>query len=261
MNRVYIVLLAYLICSFDLSAQISKDIFPLKRLFKNGGFYVAPHATVSIGNKETGSYTLIDTTYDYEVIGRGKWGYGLELGWFHSFEKPRLIHFVEGGASYRVFKGAAEHEGALTTPQGSTLFKSDNKFDAQLIVASIRAVNVKQMGKYSFLSTAIGVNYNYKIGDSYKRSSNYPLQNEKFIEQSTVQIHLQLGLGFLESEKFLFVPTIETPLITAYPTGDFNPVFTFFSAKYQPIIIGLKIMFLREDPVNCNAPSYEGPTN
>ena len=243
---------------FATQAQFNKDIFPLKQQFKNGGFYIFPHANYSIGNKEDGELSFSDTTYSFEVTGQGKFGYGLELGWFHSFEKPSLIHYVEGGVSYRLFKGDAEHDGVLSTPTGTTNFKSDNTFDAQLLVASFRLVNVQQLKKYSFFSTALGFNYNYKIGEKYTRSSAYPLTDEKFIPESMAQVHLQFGIGFLESEKFLFVPTIETPILTAYPTDDLNPAFSFFSAKYHPIMIGLKILFLREDPINCNAPSYEG---
>ncbi len=239
-------------------SQLAKDIFPLKREFKNGGFYFAPQATISFGNKEEGNYSTVDTSYNYEVIGRGKWGYGIELGWFHSFEKPRLIHFVEGGIAYRLFKGAAEHNGELSSPIGSQTFASDNTFDAQLLVASLRAVNVKQLGVNSFLTTAIGANFNYKIADKYSRSETYPLNDEVFLKQSTAQLHFQLGIGFRVSKKVLLVPTLETPLVTAYPLDKLNPAFPFFNANYHPLIIGLKFMFLQEDPVNCNAPVYQG---
>lgn len=254
------IVLASLACllSFSAWSQLAKDVFPLKREFKNGGFYFAPQATISFGNKEVGQESIVDTSYKYEVIGRGKWGYGIELGWFHSFEKPRLVHFIEGGLAYRVFKGAAEHSGELSSPLGSTSFESDNTFDAQLLVASIRAVNVKQLGVNSFLTTALGANFNYKIADKYDRSASYPLREEIFLKQSTAQLHLQMGVGFRISKKVLMIPTLETPLVTAYPLDKLNPAFPFFSANYHPLVIGLKFMFLREDPVNCNAPVYEG---
>lgn len=242
-------------------AQLSKDVFPLTREFKKGGFYIAPLATVSIGNKEEGKYSIVDTSYNYEVIGRGKWGYGIELGWYHSFKESYFIHYLEAGVSYRVFKGAAEHEGTLSTPQRSTLYKSDNTFSNQHLSAAVRAVNTKQLGKKSFLSTALGLNFNYQFAESYDRSEFYPLNNEEFLNTTSLQLHLQVGLGFRVNRQLILMPTIETPLLTGLPTGNLNPAFPFFNAHYQPIIIGLRFMFIREDPMNCNAPVYQGIPN
>jgi hypothetical protein len=236
-----------------------RDVFPLNREFKRGGFYISPLATVSIGNKETGQYSLADTSYAYEVIGRGKWGYGLELGWFHSFENPRLIHYLEGAISYRMFQGHAEHEGTLDKGLSTTNFSSENDYKVQLATAVVRAVNAKQLGKFSFLHNALGINFNYRFSDSYERSSTYPYQEEeRFMKQSVLQLHYQLGVGFRLNRTMIVMPTIETPLITAYPSEDINPAFPFFSVKYHPLIIGVRFMFLREDPMNCNAPVYEG---
>jgi len=248
-------LLAFTIAGF---AQLSKDVFPLTREFKKGGFYVAPLATVSIGNKEEGSYSVVDTTYNYEVIGRGKWGYGVEVGWYHSFKEPYFIHYLEADISYRVFKGAADHQGTLSSPLGSKFYQSDNMFSNQHLSAAVRAVNAKQLGKKSFLSTALGVNFNYQLAESYDRSDFYPLDNETFLNKTSLQLHLQVGVGFRVSRQLILMPTVETPLLTGLPTGNLNPAFPFFNAHYQPIIIGLRFMFIREDPMNCNAPVYQG---
>jgi len=239
-------------------AQMTKDIFPLTREFKKGGFYVAPLATISIGNKAEDFYSTEDTNYTYEVIGRGKWGYGVELGWYHSFKEPYFIHYLEAGISYRVFRGAAEHEGTLDNQLTKTTYKSDNTFSNQYISAAIRAVNAKQLGEKSFLSTALGLNYNYQIAENYERSDFYPLDDEEFLKESSLQLHLQMGVGFRVSRQLILMPTIETPLITALPFDNLNPAFPFFNASYQPIIIGLRFIFIREDPMNCNAPVYEG---
>tara|TARA_R110002096_G_scaffold109056_7_gene238638 strand:+ start:1675 stop:2457 length:783 start_codon:yes stop_codon:yes gene_type:complete len=239
-------------------AQLNKDVFPLNRGFKRGGLYISPQLTTSIGSKSDGNYSVVDTNYAYTVDGKGKLAYGLEVGWFHSFKNPLLIHYLEAGLSYRLFKGEATHDGTLSNPLGSRNFLSDNNFSNQYIVASLRAVNAKQLGKWTFLSTALGVNFNYELGNSYERSAPYPLPEEEFLGQNSLQVHLQLGIGFRVSRQLIIMPTIESPLITAYPTDDINPAFPFFSTNYQPIIIGLKFFFLREDPENCNAPTYKG---
>lgn len=255
---------AFLLLSLSLfvlasNAQLNKDIFPLNREFKSGGFYLAPQATVSIGNFEEGQYQNQDTTYNYEVTGRGKWGYGLELGWFHSFKNSRFIHYLDAGVAYRLFKGAAEHEGELSTLNGQRLYQSDNEFSNQYLVASLRASNATQLGKLTYLSTALGLNYNYLIADDYQRETTYPAFEEEFLADQSLQLHLQMGIGMRMSRQLIAIPYIESPLLTVIPTDDINPAFPFFSARYQPFIIGIKFLFLREDPMNCNAPVFDGP--
>ncbi|MEX2380579.1 MAG: hypothetical protein WD530_07530, partial [Vicingaceae bacterium] len=108
--------------------QLDKDIFPLNREFKRGGLYIAPHATFTLGDKNEDTYRHLDSTYDFSIDGKGKFGYGLEVGWFHSFKNARLIHYLEAGVAYRVFKGKAEHSGELTTLSGQQAFESENEF-------------------------------------------------------------------------------------------------------------------------------------
>jgi hypothetical protein len=56
------------------------------------------------------------------------------------------------------------------------------------------------------------------------------------------------------SKHLLFIPTLETPLVSILPTGNIEPSIQFLNVNYQPLIISLKFMILRNDPVNCNAP-------
>ncbi len=241
-------------------AQMAKDVFPLSRQYKKSGFYISPLATISFGNNKEGVFNqAADTSYEYEVTGRGKWAYGLELGWFQTFDNALLFDFIEGGIGYRLFQGAAEHEGELKVLNNAIAnVKSDNEFKAHTLVATLRAVKARQLGKKSFFTYALGANFNYLFSKSYDRGESYPNSYETFLNESSLQIHVQVGVGFKVSDKLLLIPTLETPLVTAYPTDQLNPAFPFFEANYHPLIIGLKFMFLREDPVNCNAPVFEG---
>lgn len=245
-------------------AQLARDVFPFTREFYNGGFYISPLATISFGNKIDGTFTSADTTYNYENTGRGKWGYGIEIGWYQTFEKSRFIDYVEGGLGFRRFAGAAEHKGDLainTVPVSA--FESDNEFAINTVTAVVRVVDVKQLKANRFFTYGLGANFNYTIADDLERETDYPNSFEENQNGTFLQAHFQIGYGFKVSETLLIIPTLETPLVTAYPTDDLNPAFTFFSAKYQPLIIGLKFMIMRKDPVNCNAPSLMGspPSN
>ncbi|MBL4707720.1 MAG: hypothetical protein JKY48_04695 [Flavobacteriales bacterium] len=248
---------AFLIClSSFVQAQLARDVFPFTREYKNGGIYFSPQATISFGNKKEGVLNLgVDSSYRHETTGRGKWGYGLEVGWYHTFKKSRLLDFVEGGVAFRFFQGAAEHKGNYVVNQQSiATITSDNTFKNRMGVATLRAVKVKQLRSHSFLSFAVGVNYNYSFGQSLKRSENYPNQHETSLDKSNLQAHLQFGYGFRLNKQLLMIPTLETPIVSVLPSSKFDPAFPFFGANYHPLIIGLKFMLIRKDPVNCNAP-------
>lgn len=251
-----------LLISSSTFAQLSRDIFPLNREFKNGGFYLSPLLTYSYGPSTKNEQRFNDTLYQYELSELGKLGYGLELGWFQSFENPILVHYVEGGLSYRRFSGTVEHKGELTLPDFTQLnYYSKNEFTIQTVSASFRAVHAKQLGQLSFLNLALGANVNYLLSKNYSRKGEYPTDptQEKFPSDLHAQLHFQVGVGLRLTEKIILVPHLEIPLVNVYPTDDLFPPFTFFDADTFPLIVGFKLMFLRKDPFNCNAPIYNGP--
>lgn len=242
------------------SAQIAKDVFPLSREFKNGGYYISPLATVSFGNKVMGNFNREEGgIYNYETIGRGKWGYGLEGGWYQTFEKSWIPDYVEGGLSYRKFSAASEHTGTFTNGATVLNFESDNNVDIQMVTAVARVIDAIHFEeRHHFFSYGLGINYNYKFSEKIKRSRSYLDSYEEFLGVHSLQLHLQVGYGFQFNKNVVMIATAETPLVTAYPSGNLNPAFPFFSARYHPLIIGLKIMRLRKDPVNCNTPTLQG---
>lgn len=256
---------AYLVLfliSIGAHAQLTKDIFPLNIEFKNGGFYLSPLLTYSYGPETKNDLNFNDTLYQYRLNELGQLRYGIELGWFQSFENPLLVHYVEGGISYRRFDGNVEHDGELLLPDLTELnFTSTNNFSMQTIAASFRAVHVKQLGKMSFLNLGLGTNVNYLLSSKYERKGMYPVDKstEKFPSELHVQLHFQAGIGLRLTEQVLFVPHIEIPFVNAYPTDDLFPPFTFFNGDTFPVLMGFKLMFLRKDPFNCNAPIYNGP--
>lgn len=259
MNKSTNLTLILLFISSIASAQLIKDIFPFNREYFKSGFYISPLATVSIGNKEEGSFSIGDSTYNFENVGRGKWSYGIELGWYRNFSNLYVIDYIEAGLGYRRFKTAAEHSGDLTFNNANIRnFASDNEGDLQVLTGAIRFMGVTAQKNNRFFTYGLGINYYYNFSENYERENVYPNSFETFQPSSTIQAHIKLGYGFKVSETLILIPFVESPFITGYPTEDLNPALTFFSAKYQPIVIGLNFMFMRKDPVNCNAPQIMG---
>jgi hypothetical protein len=240
--------------------QLNKDLFPLDRQYKRSGFYIAPELTYLLPIGSSNSSKQIDTlNYKFDVSGSGKIGYGIELGYFYTFKNPRLIHYLESGIGYRKFSGKAKHIGDITTQSSLSNYASDNTLAISMAQFSLRATHVKQLKRYSFLTNSIGINGNYTLSEKYKRSISYPSQFDTFIDKLNAQVHYQLGFGFRISKSVILIPSLETPILFAFPFKDIRTGFDFFGHGYQPIIFKIRIMFLRKDPVNCNAPRFDGP--
>lgn len=251
--------LLLILISTSLTAQFAREIFPFSREYFKGGLYVTPLATYSFGNKVEETFTTGDTVYNYEVAGKGKLSYGVEIGWYQTVNKFYVIDYIEAGLGYRRFKGSADYLGDIEikdTPAGS--YSSNNTFDFQTLTGTLRFMGETQSGNHRFFTYGLGLNYYYEYSQQFIREKAFFNSNEKFQNKSTLQAHIKFGYGFRVSDKILVIPTIETPLATILPGGTLDPRLTFFSAKYQPIIIGIKFMFMRKDPMNCNAPQLLG---
>lgn len=252
-----------LLLSLTLTAQLEQDFFPLKREYKPWGFIVSPELNkqfVFMDYNET--ITFNDTTtYQYNLKGSSKVGYGGEVGAFYTFKKPSPFHFVETTLGYRKLSSTTSHEGTLNAGDSIAYFASDNQYNQQLLHLSIRATHVLQLKRYSMVMNSIGVNANYNISESVSRSSVYPNVEERFTGNPAVQLNYQLGFGYRISKYVILAPSIETSLLTFYPFENITTGFTYFNQEYQPFYLKLRILILQKDPVNCNAPSYKGPAH
>lgn len=243
----------YLICD----AQVNRKTFPLSREYKKSGFSVAPLATVSFGNSST-TKRVLDNGREvaYEEVGRGTWNAGLELGWYKTFEGYKVGDYFEAAVSYRRFSGVHYLEFDTLTPLATVNSPIDfeNSFEIQKFSIALRAIDIAWQKPKSFLTWGFGVNYDYLFSSTYE--NEFPVGFEsvsQFEDRHAVQVHFQLGYGFTVAKNIRFIPTLETPIVGFLPESP-NPGLRFFDVHYQPLVIGLKLMFLRKDPVNCNAP-------
>ena len=247
-------------------AQFNRNTFPLSREFKKSGFSISPLATVSFGNKSDLKLFSNEAGFEWEhvEVGRGTWNAGIELGWFKTFEGYQVGDYFEGALSYRRFSGVHYlEETSIKVPNGSTLLafrEYENAWRFETITAAVRLIDIAFQKPNSFLTWGIGVNYDYLIANRFDSDYTQGFLSNKdmpFDNKHAVRAHFQVGYGF-KMTKFLFlIPTLETPLLTILPTSNLNPSIQFLDVDYQPLIIGLKFMILRKDPVNCNAPQLK----
>lgn len=239
----------------SVKAQLDRDQFPLNREFKNGFFYLAPALTYTLPYSE-GSFSnqQFDTTYTFISSPQaGSISYAFEIGWYHSFEKPRFFHYLEGGLAYRKFNGNSEFEFRKEWDAEKFSQFSNDSYQIEQLTAVIRIIRSQQLGKFTFLTYGPGINFDYHLNDNRDGS---PFVGGDVGRQSyKAQLHLQLGVGFRLTEKLIFQPQIELPLLELLPMGDWHPVNQYVEGEHYPFLLSFRFMFLRKDLMNCNAPT------
>lgn len=229
-----------------------KDQFPLDRTFKKGFVYLAPSLTYTAPFPEEKIVSnVVDTTYTILSKPEGKFSFGFELGWYHSFENPIFFHYLEGGIGYRSFKGSSNID--LTKAWDGFSINSAGIEDYTLthLSAVFRAIRASQLGKFTFFTYGPGINYDYHLSDNRNIASTQFKETE---QDQKLQLHFQIGFGIRLTESIVFLPQLEIPLVEVFPTGKWEASHNFAENKLYPLLLSFKFMLLRKDPMNCNAP-------
>lgn len=249
------ILVLLLFISLHSAAQLRRDIFPLDRNFASLGWFINPEINYSLplgkqeltGDPENPRLPLMANA-------EGKLGYGGELGIYYAFRKSRLIHFLEFGVGFRFWKGAI-----LQEPVNPIFDKRHQTFDFQMIPVSLRASNAKQLGKHTVAYNSIGICGNYFLREKFRGPPLHWVDEYYYSDNPTVQLTYSFGIGLRLTEHTLFIPSIETSILQLFPNEKFRTGFEFYGGQFHPIILKLRFLILRDDPINCNAPRYDGP--
>ena len=194
---------------------------------------------------------MADTTYTINTIPDGKFSFGAEIGWYHSFENPIFFHYLEGGIAYRSFKGAADIDLTKAWDSISITSSGTEEYTVTQLSGVFRAIRAKQLGKFTFFTWGPGINFDYHLSDN-RNIASAAFENTQ--QDMKLQLHLQLGFGFRMTERIIFLPQLEIPLFEGYPTGKWIATHAFAENDLYPLVLSFKIMLLRKDLLNCNAP-------
>jgi hypothetical protein len=240
------------------------DVFPLDRIYKLGGPLIAPGITYTFPRKAaTETHTINDTTHRFTSDPNGKMGLYLELGWFHAFINPRLFHFMDFGVSYKQLKGEESIVITREDATGSLLSTVAEKrnFSDQFVTGHFNLTHHRHFSRYGFINNSIGVNVDYAFSTSRSGVAVYPAAEPEFQETLSGQLHYKLGIGWKATPQLLVIPSVETPLLTVYPFDGLKSTLPYYYNRYRPVIFSIRFLFIRQDPENCNVPSYDGPKN
>lgn len=236
-----------------------KYIFPVVPEFKQSGFFVAPGFTYMApgsNNEHKFRFQPEGEEYTFESRPKGSLRYMLQAGYYRTFQEERFFDFLEAGLSFKILKGTEEY--GVIDHDYSVPPEEYSAFEDQFAGLFFRATKVMQLSDYTFFTASLGINGDYLVNEN--RDTNHIFAPDpEMPEEILAQAHLQVGFGIKVSDKILVIPTLETPILNLWPFDEGKSTLPYFNSRYRPILLTFKIMFLRPDPLNCNAPMFEGP--
>lgn len=229
-------------------------IFPVVPEFKQGGFFISPGLTYMAPGSSENNLTTSDGFHQFDVRPKGDLRFMLQAGYFHSFKEPYFWDFIEAGLSYKILMGQEEYLGNIDDV--NSINSRNSVYEDSYVGAFLRITKITQFSDNFFITNSIGLNGDYLFNES--RDPNYRFTENIGPDKQILQAHYQLGFGFRASKRVLVIPTLETPILNLLPFEDFKSTLPYYNSRYRPILITIKVMLLRPDPLNCNAPIYEG---
>jgi len=199
--------------------------------FKPFGFHFSPGLTYMVG------YTKEDEDQSYDLKPLGTPGYYLEIGLEHFFKRrKKLFHYFDYSLGIKHFGGQEK----LILEDGT---ETKTNFNFGAAFARIGIHNIWQLSKWNFIDQSIGLNFDYTVYGS--NASDYtPVGTQDYQQKFLTQLHYSIGWGIKPRDGFFIIPTLQTPILTAWNWRDFNPSHRWFSSKYQPIIFSVKVAWL-----------------
>lgn len=212
------------------------------------------------------------TNREYFFQSGGKFGSMVEIGMLHftkrsSWKFIKIDHY-DWAVGVKDFKGWEETYLITRNDQNleASRISGQGNFSLTYLTGRASFHNVIKLSSKFHLDQALGVNLDYRIGGSTPGdlSTYTPIeavlpQTQKFQTDFMAQIHYEIGVRFRLVDLLYLTPSLQVPLISAYPWSNGRSTINWFSTKYQPFLIKLKLMIpLVEKQGKCPA-TYSNP--
>lgn len=219
--------------------------------FQNKGWMFAPGITLmpsSTGNKFQTLYgegeLSNDTIYSGKFDPSSKIGVYAEVGRHKFIEDVYVLHHLDYGVHFKLLRGKEKFAGEVNN--GAQLIPTTNEssFSDGSVGAFINASNIIQILDNAWIQNSLGLNFDYRIIANRNTSGFYGNIPQQFPGDMLFQLHYKLGFGFKVDPGLYVMPMVETPILNLYPTLDGKSNLGYFSNRYRPIIISIRVMFL-----------------
>jgi len=198
-----------------------------------------------------------DTLFDGDYKRAGKIGAYLEFGRHHFVTDRVLLHHFDYGLHGKLLRGKEQFSG--TVGNSPALIESNSKYGDLFIGAFGNASNIITLASRHYLMNSLGLNVDYRLLGNRSEGLNYGAQY-RYPTAFTGQIHYKLSYIWRPESGIYVIPSIETPLLTAYPWDGPKATLHYFTDRSRPFIISLRIQWLsKQEGRKCEGQPGQGP--
>jgi hypothetical protein len=223
-------------------------IVPPNGKMRPSGFYAAPGITYALapfGERDRSVSFGDSAQYNATYNAAGRIGPYVEAGWFFTTGDPVVLDLWDVGLAYKQLGGRESFTGAYVRNDSVSRLIGDGQFTTRMATAHVNANKFLQTSDRQFVLLALGANVDYRFSETLAHDPEPHGDALRTPDGLRAQLHAKVGYGFKVGQRALLIPTLETPISTAYPWDMEFGRLQWASTLYRPIIFSVRVLFLR----------------
>lgn len=267
LRNLLIVAILFTACSSNAQFMVQGEfdpLWPLQLQYKESGWFFAPGMTRTFTN---GPHTeLMETEdgdkFEYDATPTGKYGVFLEVGRYKLL-KDDVFFFehLDYSLAFKQVKGRESIEGIYpNNPNSGKTYSGAGTFNSYYASANFNLNHWTQVTDKGFIRASIGLNADYRVIDATNFEGTEGPRERSMPPQFIGQAHFKLGYGWKISQKWFVIPTLETPILNAYPWDEGLSTIEAFSSRYRPVTLSLRFLIRNKLPPD-ECPPVPGGTD
>jgi hypothetical protein len=233
--------------------------------FKHSGWFVGGGITYMLPEHRRQTLTAYyndqqigDTLFEGDYKRSGKIGAYLEFGRHHFVTNRFLLDHWDYGIHGKLLRGKEVFSGF--TGNSPVPIESNSRFGDLFLGGFINASHIFTLKDKHYLMNSLGLNLDYRLLGRRSAGTEYGA-NYQFPSAFTGQLHYKLSYIWRPESGIYVVPSIETPLLTAYPWDGPKATLHYFTDRSRPFLISLRIQWLsKEEARKCEGQPGQSPS-
>jgi hypothetical protein len=249
----YIPFLPLALIALPAISQSERQLRPLhyENEYQPRGWFFAPGATWMWPSSSERQNTRIsnaqeqgDTLYTGEFGASGRPGIYAEFGRHKFIRNYYVISHLDYGAHFKMLRGTEDFRGRVLSGTALTETENRGRFSESFAGLFFNVSNILQLSNTSWLHNTVGANAEYRVISRRSYEGLSTGMPHVFPDAFQGQLHYKIGFGWKADPGLYVLTSLETPILNVYPFYDGKSTLPYFSTRYRPLILSVRIMFL-----------------
>lgn len=214
--------------------------------------------------KINGDFNSAGSRGNYEIDPKGRFGGFIDIGLAHFLKKKSFFNYIDWGLGFKYIGGKEQTTINYTDIGGNTISTDEelDKFYNGYVTARFsihKIISPKKWDKV-FLDESIGFNVDYRLitadqNSNYHNAYSVPFSPAiQYHEPLVAQLHIGTGVGFKMRKGTNLIIGLRAPVLGIWEWNKANPANYWFSSKYWPVFLHIKVinLFKKRNKGSCN---------